>query len=104
MGVAYKKDIDDYRESSVIHIIEKLEEYGANWQVADPHVKQFKMSDRYIDTIAFSKDMVENADLVLITTDHTSFNYDTVAHYAKVIFDTRNVMKGKITRGKYYKL
>lgn len=105
MGVAYKKDIDDYRESPVIEILEQLEEHGANWVAVDPHVKQFKFRGQIVDARqSCSEEDVRNADLVLITTDHSAFDYDMLERSAKVIFDTRNSIRNYKGPGKYYKL
>lgn len=102
LGVAYKKDIDDYRESPVLPILNKLTKAGANWTVVDPHVKDFKWNGKLVETKNLHDVDIEKADLVLITTNHSTFDFEMVAEKAKLIFDTRNA----ITRpGKnYYKL
>ena len=105
MGVAYKKDIDDYRESPVIKILEQLEEHEAEWTAVDPYVKQFKFKGRLISTYpSCSESDVRNADLVLITTDHSAFDYEMLQKHAKIIFDTRNSIRSYKGPGKYYKL
>lgn len=104
MGVAYKKDIDDYRESPVLLILEQLEKAGSNWKAVDPHVKEFKFNNSIVETTPYVPDLIEEADLVLITTDHSAFDYEYIANHAKVIFDTRNSMKNVQLKGKYYKL
>lgn len=105
LGVAYKKDIDDYRESPVIPILNELEKAGAKWKVVDPYVKDFKLSGKRIDIHDLETKMLENADLVLITTDHSAFNYQMIAEKAKVIFDTRNSFNNvSDIKAKYYKL
>nr|WP_274364234.1 MULTISPECIES: nucleotide sugar dehydrogenase [unclassified Paenibacillus] len=104
MGVAYKKDIDDYRESPVLPILKQLEESGAEWYTVDPHVKEFKFSGGLVSTVPMTEAVVDIADLVIITTDHSAFDYKLIADKAKVIFDTRNSMKNMNVKGKYYKL
>lgn len=105
LGVAYKKDIDDYRESPIIPIIEKLKNVGAECIIVDPHVKEFKTTQGFINTTEFSDILLEEIDLVFIGTDHTEFNYESIANKSKVIFDTRNAMKDvSVITGKYYKL
>lgn len=95
LGAAYKKDIDDYRESPVIQIVELLEKYHADFVVVDPHVKTFKAAGKEYQTIEnITPEMMESADLVLITTDHSAFDYELIAEKAKVIFDTRNSLTG----------
>lgn len=102
LGVAYKKDIDDYRESPVLPILSKLTKAGAKWIAVDPHVKEFKLNGKLEKTKNLQEVNIEEADLVLITTNHSSFDYESVAKKAKVIFDTRNSI---INKGRnYYKL
>jgi len=104
LGIAYKKDIDDMRESPVLQILEKMEEAGADWVVCDPHIKEFKFMGNVVGTVELTSELVSSADLVLIATDHTAFDYQMIGKEAKVIFDTRNAMKGIPVSGKYYKL
>lgn len=94
LGVAYKKDIDDMRESPVLQIVELFEKYKADFVAVDPHVKSFRVGQKEYETVAFSEELIANADAVLITTDHSAFDYPLIAEKAKVIFDTRNAMKG----------
>lgn len=94
LGVAYKKDIDDYRESPTIPIIELLEQYGAQVEAVDPHVSTFKIGEKAYDTVELTEESLQSADLVLITTDHTAFDYELIAKEAKCIFDTRNALQG----------
>lgn len=103
LGVAYKKDIDDYRESPVILILEMLDELGADWTVVDPHVKEFKFKGRLEATAEMTVDMLQQADLVILTTDHSWFDYELIAEKAKIVFDTRNAFRRK-KPVKYYKL
>ncbi|MFC4558017.1 nucleotide sugar dehydrogenase [Virgibacillus kekensis] len=106
LGVAYKKDIDDVRESPILDILEMFSQQGARFEVADPHVEQFKIGEKIVETKELSKDLLENADLVIIGTDHSLFDYDLILDASKVILDTRNALKGKIQKanGAYYKL
>lgn len=105
LGVAYKKDIDDMRESPVLPILQQLEANHADVTVVDPHVASFRLDDREIETVPLTKELLQNADLVLITTDHTAFDYQLIADHAPVIFDTRNALKGVASiKGDYEKL
>jgi UDP-N-acetyl-D-glucosamine dehydrogenase len=104
LGVAYKKDIDDYRESPVLKIIEMLEQRGAHVVCSDPHVSKFKYKGRIYETIPFNQEVLETSDIVVITTDHSKFDYDLIAEKARVIFDTRNALKNNKIVSKYYKL
>jgi UDP-N-acetyl-D-glucosamine dehydrogenase len=104
LGVAYKKDIDDMRESPVLPILEKLELAGADWVVVDPHVKEFKLNGKMYQTAELNQELLSGADLVMLTTDHTDFNYKMIAENSPVIFDTRNAFKELQTEVKKYHL
>ncbi|EZP75148.1 nucleotide sugar dehydrogenase [Parageobacillus genomosp. 1] len=93
LGVAYKKDIDDVRESPALDILDLLDKAGANWKVVDPFVREFKFNGEIVKPLELTRELLEEADLVLITTDHSTFDYEMVAKHAKLIFDTRNAMK-----------
>ncbi|MFC7440033.1 nucleotide sugar dehydrogenase [Laceyella putida] len=94
LGVAYKKDIDDYRESPVMEIVKLLEKYNADFVTVDPHVKNFRVDGKEYETVELTDELLETADIVLITTDHSAFDYEKIGSKAKAIFDTRNAMKG----------
>ncbi|MCM3111985.1 nucleotide sugar dehydrogenase [Lederbergia lenta] len=106
LGIAYKKDIDDYRESPVLPIIELLDEAGAEWIVVDPYVKEFRFKGKLKETVTeLGENLLEEADLTLIATNHSNFNYEMIADFANVIFDTRNVIeKNQKVQKNYFKL
>jgi UDP-N-acetyl-D-glucosamine dehydrogenase len=105
LGVAYKKDIDDYRESPVLKILSLLEKEGASYKVVDPHISTFYLNNKKVETHSLTADIIEQADVVLLTTDHTQYDYDLITSRANIIFDTRNGIKNKgLVKGKYYKL
>ncbi|WP_198960706.1 MULTISPECIES: nucleotide sugar dehydrogenase [unclassified Cohnella] len=93
VGVAYKKDIDDYRESPVLKIIELLERKGAEFVVFDPYVKSFKHNNKVYETVSRVFEDYASADLTLITTDHSNVDYESILRNSKKILDTRNAMK-----------
>ncbi|MEG0989083.1 MAG: nucleotide sugar dehydrogenase [Clostridium sp.] len=94
LGVSYKQDIDDYRESPAIRVIEHLKTSGAEVTYFDPWVKEFKENGMVMQSIAeLTKEVLEQADLVMITAAHTNVDYHFVQQYAQMIFDTKNVMK-----------
>ena len=94
LGVAYKQDIDDYRESPAIRVIEELLKVGAEVFYYDPHVPKFKKGELImIGEKELSKEVISNVDLVMVTTAHTNVNYKFVVDNAKVMFDTKNVTK-----------
>lgn len=94
LGVAYKQDIDDYRESPAISVIEELLKVGAEVVYFDPWVKSFREGTlRMQSEPALTTELVQGADLVMITTGHTNVDYDFVQKNAKLVFDTKNVTK-----------
>ncbi len=99
LGLAYKKDVDDTRESPAFAIVEKLLLQGAKISYHDPYISEVDINGTKLKSIPLNAQAVKNSDLVLITTDHTNVPYELVAKNAKVIFDTRNVLK-KITNRK----
>lgn len=90
LGVAYKKDIDDYRESPVLPILNILTNFGADWITVDPYVSEFKLNDNVIKTEAFEEQLLTNADLTIIATNHSDFDYDLIQDKSAYVFDTRN--------------
>lgn len=94
LGVAYKQDIDDYRESPALKVINILEEHDAVVTYYDPFVTKYTYKGESKESIKeLSKKALEEADLVMITTAHTAIDYSFVQRHAKAIFDTKNVMK-----------
>ena len=102
LGVAYKKDIDDYRESPVMEIIKLLENYQANFELVDPHIPSFRLDGKAYETVELTEKKLKEADLVLITTDHSAFDYQQIADLSASIFDTRNAMKDVKNIKAYY--
>ena len=94
LGVAYKQDIDDYRESPALDVIEILEKHGAVVTYYDPWVAEYQHKGKVVKgEKELSASLLEEADLVIITTAHSNVDYDLVQKHAKAIFDTKNVMK-----------
>ncbi len=99
LGVAYKNDIDDYRESPAIRVIEKLIEVGADCSYYDPWVESFKEGElSMVGEKKLTAELLENADLVVVAAAHSNVDYDFVQKHAKAIFDTKNVMKNVVSR------
>ena len=88
LGIAYKKDIDDMRESPALKIIELLTFKGANISCHDPNIDNAKE----LKFVELNKENLRKADAVVITTDHSNVDYELVGKYARLIIDTRNVM------------
>lgn len=94
LGVAYKQDIDDYRESPALRVIECLEKRGANVTYFDPWVSTYRFKGAEHASIPkLTPEALEAADLVMVTCAHTNVDYDMVQAHAKVVFDTKNAMK-----------
>ncbi|WP_066175336.1 nucleotide sugar dehydrogenase [Bacillus marinisedimentorum] len=94
LGVAYKKDIDDYRESAALRVIDELEKEGADVVYFDPFISEYNDHGKVKKgETELTVELMENADLVMITADHTKVDYDLVQQHSKAIFDTKNAMK-----------
>ena len=94
LGVAYKQDIDDYRESPALRVIECLEKRGANVTYYDPWVSTYRYKGVERSSVPeLTPETLEAADLVMVTCSHTNVDYDMVQRHAKVVFDTKNAMK-----------
>jgi len=94
IGVAYKQDIDDYRESPAIKVIEEFQKYGSQVQFYDPFIKEFTEKGQIMTGLnELTAEKLNSVDLVVITTAHTTVDYDFVQQNARFIFDTKNAMK-----------
>lgn len=94
LGVAYKQDIDDYRESPALRVIDELNKVGAEVTYFDPWVAECKHGGKMLHSIPeLTPEAVQKADLVMITCAHSNVDYAMVQKNAKAIFDTKNVMK-----------
>jgi UDP-N-acetyl-D-glucosamine dehydrogenase len=93
IGVAYKKDIEDWRESPAIKIMELLLRDGAKVDYHDPYVPKFVEHGRQWHSIPLSKERLERADCVLILTGHSNVDYERICADAKLVVDTRNATK-----------
>jgi UDP-N-acetyl-D-glucosamine dehydrogenase len=91
MGVAYKRDIDDMRESPALDIMLLLEKRGATITYSDPHVPALKLDG--LSLKALPESAAADADCVVIVTDHTDFDYSALVDRAPLIVDTRNALK-----------
>jgi UDP-N-acetyl-D-glucosamine dehydrogenase len=94
LGVAYKRDVDDMRESPALDVIRMLEERGADVAYHDPHVPSFREDGHERFSVPFTDGELARADAVVIITDHSSVNYQQVVDMAAVVVDTRNATAG----------
>ncbi len=94
LGVAYKNDIDDYRESPSLKIIQQLEAQGAELTIYDPYITNFKLGNERRNGVgAITKQDVKDADLVILLTSHSNYDYEMIYKNSKAIFDTKNGFK-----------
>lgn len=99
LGVAYKQDIDDYRESPAIRVIDELEKVGADVEYYDPWVAQYREKGKIVKGLKeISPEIISGYDLVMITAAHSNVDYEMVQKNATVIFDTKNVTKNLAKR------
>ena len=94
LGIAYKKNVDDMRESPAVKLMELLEERGATVHYTDPHVPVFPKMRKYCFDLASinpTPDRIASYDLLLLTTDHDKFNYEMFQQHANLIVDTRGI-------------
>jgi UDP-N-acetyl-D-glucosamine dehydrogenase len=97
LGVAYKRDIDDVRESPALDVMKLLHEKGAEVAYSDPHVPFLAASTwngpDALQSLAIDPIMLDHFDAVVITTDHTGFDYQMVADHGVTVVDTRNALR-----------
>ncbi len=97
-GVAYKKDVDDPRESPSFELLELLLERGAEMSYSDPHVPTLPSMRHFdlpsMESQKLTPDYLQSLDAVLIATDHTDFDYDAIVEHAPLVIDTRNATSG----------
>lgn len=99
LGVAYKQDIDDYRESPALRVIEVLQREKANVAYYDPWVAEYKYKGKKYQGIKeITPEIIASYDLIMVTAAHTNVDYDMVQKNAVAIFDTKNVMKNIVDR------
>jgi UDP-N-acetyl-D-glucosamine dehydrogenase len=97
LGIAYKKNVDDMRESPSVEIMELLKYRGAQIDYSDPHVLEFpKMRNHSFDlkSVNLTPDTLKSYDAVILATDHEKFDYDLILNNAKIIIDTRGKYRG----------
>ena len=93
IGVTYKKDIEDIRESPALSIIEHLIKKGVRVSYNDPFVKQLSLDGTGFKSLRLTPKMLSSADCVVIVTDHSIYNYGEIVKYSRMVIDTRNVTK-----------
>jgi UDP-N-acetyl-D-glucosamine dehydrogenase len=98
IGLSYKKDIDDIRESPSLELLELLKEAGASAAYHDPYVPHMKNTRKYkglggLQSVALTPQEIREYDGVIISTDHSSIDYEELVENAQLVIDTRNATK-----------
>jgi UDP-N-acetyl-D-glucosamine dehydrogenase len=93
LGVTYKKDVKDLRESPAIEIIEKLKEKKVKVDYFDPLIPYLKINQIDLKRVELNKKNLKKYDCLILVTDHSNVDYEFIRENAKLIFDTRNVYK-----------
>jgi UDP-N-acetyl-D-glucosamine dehydrogenase len=92
IGVAYKKDINDLRESPALDILVLLHQYGANVSYHDPYVPSFTEAGHQYKSVPLTEELLTGVDGVIIVTDHSSIDWPLVKRAARVVVDTRHIL------------
>jgi UDP-N-acetyl-D-glucosamine dehydrogenase len=105
LGVAYKKDINDVRESPALSIIDRLRAKGANVRYHDPFVAELRFDDAHtestgdpLSSVPLTNEELQSADCVIVVTDHSDIDYKRICSLVPLVVDTRNALNGDIRR------
>ena len=100
LGIAYKKNVDDMRESPGLIILDQLIEKGANVSFSDPYIPQLPLqrghgvvAKDFLDSVELTRETIASYDCVLLATDHDIFDYDLISMHSKIMIDTRGVYR-----------
>ena len=96
LGIAYKKNVDDMRESPAVELMSLLAARGARVEYSDPHVPVFPRMRKYrfeLESVPLSSETLPQYDAVLIATNHDAFDYDMIREHARLVVDTRGVYR-----------
>ena len=105
LGVAYKKDIDDVRESPALSIIDRLRTKGCDVRYHDPFVSELSFDDAHsvgggdpLTSVTLSDEEIKSADCVVIVTNHSAVDYQRIVELAPLVVDTRNALNGDLRK------
>src|SRR5215468_8731370 len=93
LGVTYKRDANDIRESPALEVLRGLSEKGARIYYADPYVPSIELSGKIIESVQLTPDTLKFMDCVVVLTEHSAFEYEMVATYSPLILDCRNALR-----------
>lgn len=103
-GAAYKKNINDARESSIFPLIKYFESWGISVSYHDPFVPAIVAENKKYQSMPLTKELLSNSDCVLLLTDHSEIPLEKIMNYATLIYDTRNITEGKSGKAKIIRL
>ena len=95
LGVAYKKNVSDYRESPAFEVIEHLSQKGAQVSYNDPYVPSFEENGLKLKSVKLTPELLKKSDCVVVITDHAKYDYRWIVQHAALVLDTRNAIKVK---------
>ena len=105
LGLAYKPNVSDIRESPALDIIKLLNQENINFSYNDPMVRSVNIDGKLYNSQNIDDDLLKNTDLGLITTDHSIYDWEHISNNLNYIFDTRNALRNiKKTKAKIFKL
>ena len=105
LGIAYKKDISDVRESPALDIIKLLQDKGAQVIYHDPHAPEVHLDHGVLRSVSLTDDLLSGSDCTVIVTNHSDYDYARIVAKAKIVVDTRNATRGmSAPRGKILKI
>jgi len=102
LGLSYKADVGDTRESPALDIHKLLREMGARVSYHDPYVPAVRIDGETFESVPFETNVLEASDAIVITTDHSDIDYDLVLERASIVVDPRNALKGRSGRAVVY--
>jgi UDP-N-acetyl-D-glucosamine dehydrogenase len=102
LGVSYKANVDDTRESPALDIHKLLREMGAVVSYHDPHVTSVGIDGETFESVPLAADTLAEADVVVVTTDHGGVDYELVLEQAEIVVDPRNALRGRTGRAVIY--
>lgn len=94
LGVAYKKNVADFRESPSLKLIELLQKKGAEVSYNDPYIPEIQLSQNTLSSVELTREYLSSRDCIVIATDHDSYNLEEVVAQSKLVFDTRGATRG----------
>jgi UDP-N-acetyl-D-glucosamine dehydrogenase len=104
LGVAFKRDIGDLRNSPALKVISLLRKEGVNVTYNDPYIPEIEVDGERILSKGLNEENIKEADLIILITDHTSYDYEMIARQASRILDTRNAFRGVRSRERVVKI